>query len=862
MSRFECLPSSHRLSYWIHLNATSPNVCEYEEAVATRPLSHFSLPHQLHEKLKARRSRLLSRHQVTALFREQQGGGFHINNIIKRKAFLAARQKPLIAQWEHIQSVRREKLARDEALLQKKRHKLEMKHEEAKNHRKHILDERRRLHANIVGRAQHAVQIKRKKDVISQEQARQKLETKLMHAAARVQLLKALKKPETSSLSPIDILRKQETAAIRIQRYWRYAHIRPWMEAYRSYEWSEKAWKARSFEETTAFIQDTALLEATKQLLKCLVRMNVNIQRMDLPQNAHRVFLTGWMIVYHEPIVFQTYGPLERDLKLAAQDMIHAWRRYVTHYDMASSLAYRQVQVFLELFQHFLHRFHEWKSTDATRLVENLVIHYKELETIRRIVVEGEATTATHEWNLGIETQQKRILEELEKLNSKQTIQKLVSLSQQPAATTAIHEEKKDYNSKNNNLGSSDETYHSVRAFEQALHDKLMDPETVTIKPLWKNDMKPPLSSKVYWNTIFQKSAHNMEQKDYLDISQKIVSDLKIALSHVVLRGQSRLYESMIEHLDVSLIHHQLVKGVFAIDEWLPPIIAGLKQVCAPMRDTEIAALEKMKYPMDQLQGLFDLLDHMKEDLFLFAFHNSVVTEFTLIQNEKTAFQERLRQTCSPSSIQIIDQMCYWLQKSNNLSDHKPLSYDIIVYEAFLALVTSTEAPTSLPDTLVLDRTFLFKIQNAIQEANVVAVLLMITKSIFPQGYVQESLKKSLVWILKQETTRLADIQATVVDHLKSYITSSNQEDLLRSLIDKSLRKDNVIFTSLLVRIRKALLHFLRYHYWNMDYLSRSGLCPVYLELQAISKRLLHFFRIHFAIYGSFYQHCVEKIFL
>ena len=887
---FQLSKSSAAIYYWLPINTktTTTNTTTSSSSslllISSRdrdsknnnlvPLSNL-IPYHLYMRLRERSANL-----VIGGDRSTSDAAVHRwnHNVDPRQRYntrkggchVEARRERLIARLKRIEEVRNEKLARDERISQERRSRFDMKHAEAQRLRARRIEQQVRLCAHATEKAKAISLVKRERDNAMKLRIRENLEKRMFNATTRLRLLGEIKQLGLSRTGwPVGSKDRKEAqdlkATLRIQRWWRQRKVESWLKSYQNYDWTEQTWKSTPFTELAEKLQNVQLLEIIKNLLYRVI-ICTNAERPS--KNTHRIFLTAWMILYQEEHVFQERGSLERDLKLAAEDVVLSWGSYVKHY--RTQEAHEHAQKFSEVFQHFLRRFHEWKSPDALKLTEKLIDHYMELEHFKNSVVDINKE-AMDKWNSEIEAQQRRIIEELGRLNGRNALQMLITRIRQLRTSEHTKWSPTDEGSKARETlemtrdrdDSSSETSDEIlfrrrQMFVQLWRDKIMDPSGLAEPESKSNQNLEKHAIQIAKMAFWDRFRERLKQKIYSDVPQ-ILSDLKSSLRRVVIQGKIGLYESMTNHLDSALILQQLEMNVFDLREWIWPILRGIKKLCAPIRDHEIAALEHIVDPTDLLQGLFDVLDKMREDYLLLMFREPSLFEASLITYEQQSFRERLA-TSSTDLASTMSRVREWLQPTRKDMHSCFSQVRELVYKAFLELVTSSESPDSIPETLSLDRGFLFRIQNSIQESTTIAILLILLRSSFPEFNTQGILKQQLLPILRRETSRLIDIQLIIMDHLRSHYTiSSSQEEILCNLIHKLLRKNESILISLLGRTQEVLFYFLQRRHWNTDALARSSLDNVLPELQSVANRLVHFFKIHLAIYEPFYRECLES---
>ena len=155
-----------------------------------------------------------------------------------------------------------------------------------------------------------------------------------------------------------------------------------------------------SFEKLMMKITNKDAVKATNSVLKNMNEVHKLIEadhdRHDslMSKNASRVFLTCFMIISFNDVVFSTKGVIEKRLIDEAKKTLESFEHFRDEQKKAH-LDHDLVDEFIGNFHRFTQLFKAWKSQDAEKIVEVLCKAYYELEETMKVVLNKQYTVSS-----------------------------------------------------------------------------------------------------------------------------------------------------------------------------------------------------------------------------------------------------------------------------------------------------------------------------------------------------------------------------------------------------------------------------------------------------------------------------------
>ncbi|KAI9010423.1 T-complex protein 11-domain-containing protein [Phycomyces nitens] len=400
----------------------------------------------------------------------------------------------------------------------------------------------------------------------------------------------------------------------------------------------------------------------------------------------------------------------------------------------------------------------------------------------------------------------------------------------------------------------------SGRSHEQIAHEIIMDPEF----RLYKREPDTDLESRIRTiatKAFFDRVAEELDQGHPEKSIPSLMNDIRTRLVSLV-NENSPWIERINEAIDIELIEQETKKGAFDLEKTLNMIIDFMLEMCAPARDQAIQAIRSLSRPVDKIKAILETLEDMVFDLMNFrlrALRPALVP--MAVSYERARFAEALSHGQAG-----LAKTRSWLQKAyrrvreanqQRTETAKKLpnpSKDAVFEEAFVSLLTSTEPLIRItcPETLLLDVDRLANYQQQVHHITTVAALLMLARSFGGTGDLTK-LTNTLSVMLEDSTT--ASIDNLTVEIEQHINTSSVAHSMVRSMVEKTLSHNDMVYTLLARRVGSVLRNHLHTgHLVEQDTLISSGLGYVRQPLKDLSQRLYVLVHHNRQVYQPWYD--------
>jgi len=201
-------------------------------------------------------------------------------------------------------------------------------------------------------------------------------------------------------------------------------------------------------------------------------------------------------------------------------------------------------------------------------------------------------------------------------------------------------------------------------------------------------------------------------------------------LSLLSLPRQQRTVNAINEKFDLELIAQQAENGVLDIQELASYVLNLMSQLCAPVRDDEIAELRGVKDVAPLFRGILKTLDKMKLDMANFHIQQArplIVSQS--VEYEKAKFKEFLQ--TQEDGLKVTRE---WLKKhapeeeeTRDARYHK-LLIQRVLNEAYLDLLAWDEY-NPLPETLAMDGKRIFALRDLTERTAVSTAVILLAFS-------------------------------------------------------------------------------------------------------------------------------------
>jgi hypothetical protein len=310
-----------------------------------------------------------------------------------------------------------------------------------------------------------------------------------------------------------------------------------------------------------------------------------------------------------------------------------------------------------------------------------------------------------------------------------------------------------------------------------------------------------------------------------------------------MLEKEGGIYKEISQALEKEYLHHQIKHGVFSIEKTLSYIGHKMRSLCAPVRDAALKSLEQEQDVATVMMRMSEILEDMKLDMSNFRLQQikpHLVSQ--AVDYERSKFNAALQE----GRVGLIH-TTNWLKETVTEMEEKrqarnpekvelpPLAFESVYNNGLMRILFSTSGvtPQTVPETLLLDVKRVFEMQNEIQAMTIVSALVMLSKNLLPSLKRSEpatvELTKRLFELLQspgtnfktlataivecantemhKETKRIADLSkfTTTSRHQELKVVTPEQEQLVESMVEKTLSFKDPFFSILHRRIEKSV---------------------------------------------------------
>ena len=270
-----------------------------------------------------------------------------------------------------------------------------------------------------------ARKVKRERDEIARIASREILERLENAEKRREELLSARGRRSpgggSSSNRPRVVSEQMKVeAATKIQRFWRQKRVITAMRDFKALRISVESVTSHSFEQVVSKFKSTTTIRATARLLTVLGLIAHGTPETEV-NSFVRTFLSAYMVLGHTTEVLHSHDQsLEMVLHSpsstnAFQDLTQKARTFITAFEAQSLNLLTQWQTYLSAFR-------EWKSHDASILVEMLVGKFVELDNMLLDIQDSSTMQAVvEEYSQAIKSGQMLLLSKIRRLVGDET---------------------------------------------------------------------------------------------------------------------------------------------------------------------------------------------------------------------------------------------------------------------------------------------------------------------------------------------------------------------------------------------------------------------------------------------------------
>jgi len=665
-----------------------------------------------------------------------------------------------------------------------------------------------------------------------------------------------------------DIFLKRKKAATTLQIMWRKSYFVKQVDDYKQTSFAslihasaepDKNATVPSFEELSRIIRGKESIIACQKLLAKLwtvlpVKQDSNLRRMK-PNFGARMLMSSLMVLHHPNAVFSNQnGEIELMVHRDAKLLVNAFSAWTV--DNCSSRS--SFRILCKVFDRYNQTFGIWKELDSARIIQGLVDTYMELNALKESVQDTEAkyiddsmpdieiaaaisaSPQTREWLPKIFAQQRAIRERLCQLGASTAIsealdfQKAFILQAQENennqrndqtgyeiesskqevifdGTSSAVNETNETKEKQHNSGVTNSAANGIEEIPHAgLIDAKLAREIIANPDFRLEKNSSPNGMEYHIKQIAERAFYDLLREE-LDQSPpncrripSLINELRSELLGMLSENDSARRSDVLNLFDPDFIAAQIENYAFDNSKYMESVVAVLKAMCSPFRDTDVSSLRASKDIADFFHKLFGVVESMKLDFANFRLQTIRPHLVEIgVAYEREKFQECLHQ----GSITLV-KTTEWLNKAVIAlrEDSSTLTLPACIESAYLCLFcTHSEEIPLVPETLELDRDRLLEWKCVLTQLHLTATIMALLKAVFPRlSDLRFDISAAILGTVKNffEKTKgtqdgrrdtvpwlVASISKTALDALKSEgIAGSGLNRKSQALLDGQIR--------------------------------------------------------------------------
>ncbi|KAI9313479.1 T-complex protein 11-domain-containing protein [Dichotomocladium elegans] len=553
------------------------------------------------------------------------------------------------------------------------------------------------------------------------------------------------------------------------------------------------------FEQLARLISQPSLITSVAAILNQILT-----KKAKRPLQRARMFLSAYVIYTCQNAILQdTQEDLAKQIHTASKQLLDGFESFVTNPAEYS-------EDITPLWKYYVRLFEEWKVKDQQKLLESTVAHYHSLLHLKSSI----SQSCVHENSLDrrdtlqlLDEQLKDVQEKIESIGG--AVPKEMRPHHEiptPPETDYDDEKKLDEERQQTALQCvqrllmTEQVYHQKLTNEQLAHELVVDPEFRLARPPEESLERriATAASKAFFNQLVR----DMDKSNLLEV----LSDLRKKLDQIVPLSEKRWVADVI---DLDVIRRQLDTNSFDLDAIIDFALDRMAISCAPARDAAIRNIQYSSHSTaDRLWGVMDVLQDMLLDL---ANIQLASLRPHLLPIAVQYGREQFQKNHQRNSRNLVHTRAWLAAGHESAAIHgNPRTR---FNNAFASLVTTgCTDEVAIPEIFVLDTARIHHFQKRCIAITTVAALVMLAKSFGMQGK-EDALITRLQLLVQNDTT--------TVDHLCAELercctlvpanTTTEGSKLIRVMVDKTLNRQDALFSLLQRRLASIISHYLNH---------------------------------------------------
>ncbi|KAF2399076.1 hypothetical protein EJ06DRAFT_522639 [Trichodelitschia bisporula] len=660
--------------------------------------------------------------------------------------------------------------------------------------------------AEEVRRAKKVAEEMKERRAAEEERYRLEMEEKLADAERRrLEYKRNTRRPRTASYPATNEGKKpvikappkmdSEVAATCIQRAWRTGHRKAVLDEFAKLGLTIDKVHDTTFEDISGLLLNEKVLGITAKVLG-LYELHENDQKATDISTSTKNFLTAYLILGHPAAVFTKDGEQEQDLITKAKDLVICFEATVSKSTTFNRFRPGATQIENLHLAHatFLTAFGDWKSQDASALIDIMVASFVNLDAIWQTVKDDTDGGVADDYRNGIRENQLAIYSKIRKLAGHDRANMLIKkairesrrarLRRKPvgdvrprvADSHVIHPEASD--GSDAVTVTAETTSHLAqpvspdgsqanaltRLFSVIPDNRVLTHE-LAIDKEYRIDVGPHSDLRDALNRqVCDSMRRGYEQGEGDAWTMAMAQNIRSKLLHLL--GSSKPDNSLktliSEVLDPEHVQRQCEQGVFSYQNFFSFMASILPKLCAPFRDAEVQALatDLQTYGNleEMIEKLFKLL-HMI-DLLSLDYSNFLLASVAprLIKEAAGYEQRAFARDLAAGKISLSKTRRWWKNAAVNVvteadrRDPRNMPTNQKIYArglVDLAIATTPLKLDDLPETLEMDAARIARFRADTVRVVFVGAVLLTAKNL---------LKRDVRVQWKAQAARMCDV--------------------------------------------------------------------------------------------------------
>ncbi|KAK4610442.1 T-complex protein 11-like protein 2 [Fulvia fulva] len=591
-----------------------------------------------------------------------------------------------------------------------------------------------------------------------------------------------------------------EVAAKRIQRAWHLYQRRKPVVAFKQLYLSAHRAQNTVFEEMTALVADTQVIDATTAMLTHLGLQEPNDANASLNT---RTFLSAYMICAHPvAVLLNKTGAQEQDLISKASDLISQFEASVERLAPWNDYTANpmQLETLSQSYTAYTSAFAAWRLQDSSVLVDGMVASFVELDAIWQTVKDDSRGEVASDYRQGIRDNQVMLLSRIRKLAGPDRADMLIkkaireSRRKRPKQRPASEVRPRGVEAASSDSGPSEQVVDEAlptfavgsgeinKLFTSMPSNRVLTHELAIDKHYKLEDRNGDLRHQLY-RSICDSMKAGFEAGNGAVWTVSAAENVKEKLLRMLKPGNN-MYTMISEALDLDNINQQCQRGVFSYSGFFNFMANVLPKLCAPFRDQEVKALtdylksdengDELNTMIEKLFRLLRMVDVLSLDYTNFMIMNVAPQ---LIKEAPGYEQRMFAKDLESHVVTLIRTRRWWQESYTSLTaeadrrdpegvrhpSDRPSPQKIYTHALVETAISQGELDKdAVPETLLLDLERLQHIRTKAIRVAVVGAILLTTKNM---------LKRDVRSQWKTEAGRLWQLLST-----EPYSTSSLSE--------------------------------------------------------------------------------------